>query len=276
MVTAGRTRAQDNATSAFLDSVAIPPRVQDSAVVETSSTDTVNAVTDSSYVTTDEEEEDDDISLVDSAIVSSLKNISPDSIALIKKDKGFYYQPWLDSLLRAEDARGQVTKKRRAAPDLSFLDQLFNIFQVLLWIAIAAILIFLVYRLFLGKNALLAGSRKNVEELMPVKEEEEMAAGSYERLIKKAEAENNFRLAVRYHYLGTLAYLAEKGVIRLGADKTNYQYAAEIRKTRPGMAHSFADITRKYEYVWYGEYPVTSPMYDSVRESFNEFKKQTT
>ena len=79
---------------------------------------------------------------------------------------------------------------------------------------------------------------------------------------------------MRYLHLQALYLLSEKGHIRLGTEKTNYQYAAELRKARPVIARPFADLTYKYEYIWYGEYMVTDAMYTSVRGSFSEFNNE--
>ena len=262
--------AQDDATSRFIDSLRTPPRagyadtavaaVVDSAVSETSGTDT------SGY---DEAAEWP----VDTAITSVLKNFRTDSLALIKKDKGFYYQSWLDSLLRAEDAKLKLRKAPVAPPDLSFLDTLFTIFKIVLWVLAVAVVVFVVYKLFLGKSALFLKSRKNIEAEIQM-EEEVLSADKYEGLIKKAAADKNFRLAVRYLYLQSLYQLAEKGYVRLGSEKTNYQYAAELRAAKPDFTKPFADLTYKYEYIWYGEYSVTDAMYDSLRNSFAEFNNK--
>jgi hypothetical protein len=40
------------------------------------------------------------------------------------------------------------------------------------------------------------------------------------------------------------------------------------------LSYGFADITRIYEYAWYGEFPVSEQEYNLVREHFNQFEKQ--
>ncbi|MEO5683802.1 MAG: DUF4129 domain-containing protein [Chitinophagaceae bacterium] len=268
LISAGHAAAaQDDATSKFLDSLKMPaPFLHD----------TMSApVTDSAVTDQEASYEDDKADIpVDTAIISSVKRISTDSLARIKKDRGFYYQDWLDSLLRADDARVKLRKDPVKPLDLSFLDTFFAIFKVILWVLAAAVLFFVVYKLFLGKSALFLQSRKNIETVIDI-EEEEAAAGRYERLIKKAEAEKNYRLAVRYLYLQALNNLSQNGYIRMGSEKTNYQYAGELRKSKPSAGRAFADLTNKYEYVWYGEYIITAPMYDALRAGFTEFNNET-
>jgi Domain of unknown function (DUF4129) len=257
--------AQDDATTKFIDSLKKPP-ANTIITREDPTVDTAAAVADENSDTTEEE------MLVDTAIISRPREISADSIALIKKDKGFYYQAWLDSLLRAEQANMKITK---APPklDLPDLGVFFTIFKIVLWLLAIAILSFVIYKLFLGKSALFLTNKKNIDAVIDI--EEESTAGQYDNLIKKAAAEKNYRLAVRYLYLQALYNLSEKGYVVRATEKTNYQYINELRKRSAAFASLFSALTFKYEYIWYGEYPVSDSMYDSLQHSFREFNKET-
>ena len=259
--------AQDSVTAKFLDSLKMPPPAATDTVAATT-----QAVVDSAAVDTEAGYDSTaDEMPVDTAIVGHLKKINADTLSLLKKDKGFYYQHWLDSLLRAEDAKVKIEKKPPNW-DLSFLDGFFKILTVVLWMLVAAVVIFVVYKLFLGKNRLFLNSKKNID--IAVEEEEIITVGKYEGLIKKAESENNYRMAVRYQHLRTLQLLSDKNHVRPGTEKTNYQYVTELRKARPALAPDFADLTYKYEYVWYGEYMINGTMYDALRNSFTAFNQQ--
>ena len=257
--------AQDDATTKFIDSLKrqAPAATYDSS---RSQVDSV-AVSDDSTETVSSEEV-----LPDTAIISNQRKISADTLNHIKKDKGFYYQRWLDSLLRAEEAN----IKKETAPrgfDLSALNTIFTIFKILLWLLAAAVLVFVVYKLFLGKNALFIRNRKNIEAVIAM--DEQPSATQYEQLIRNAELEKNFRLAVRYRYLQAISDLSAKELIRPGADKTNYQYISELRKHAAGAAQLFAALTVKYEYSWYGEYPVSGELYAVLQRDFENFYKET-
>ena len=259
--------AQDAATSRFIDSLRKPPSYTDTAVAaEADSVVSVETDTDSSYSEAAELP-------VDTAITSVLRNFRTDSIALLKKDRGFYYQSWLDSLLRAEDAKLSLKKEPEAPPDLSFLNTVFSIFKVVLWVLAIAVVVFVVYKLFLGKSALFFTRRKNIEAEIQAAEAPP-SADKYGELIRNAEAAGNYRMAVRYLYLQLLVLLAEKGYVVMGTEKTNYQYAAELRNARPGLDRPFAGLTYKYECIWYGEYMITHAMYQSLQQSFTAFKKE--
>ncbi|MEP7280318.1 MAG: DUF4129 domain-containing protein [Bacteroidota bacterium] len=257
-------RAQDSTTTRFIDSLGNRgPGPSDSALADTTGyTSTIDTV---DSVTADEPP-------VDTAIVSNLRPVSADTLALIKKDKGFYYQHWLDSLLKANDANMKVTHEstRLRLPNLEVF---FMVFKLVLWLLAAAVLFFVLYKLFLGKNRLFVTNRKNIAAVVEI--EAESVTGQYGNLINKAVAENNYRLAVRYLYLQTLVNLSEKGYIVRGTEKTNYQYISELRARSGVFAQPFARLTLQYEYSWYGEYPVSEAMFNTLQHSFNEFNKQT-
>jgi len=250
--------AQDDATTKFIDSLKTPaPLVKDSAVA----IDTVAAS--DNEVTSSEDE-----TLPDTAIVSIHRRIHNDTLARIKRDRGFYYQRWLDSLLRADEANMKKERTPRGI-DLSALNTFFVVFKIILWLLAAAIVIFIIYKLFLGRNALFIRNRKNIEVAIAI--HEEPSAAQYGQLITKAETAQDYRLAIRYRYLQLLSDLAEKEYIVPGTEKTNYQYISELRKRVPKAAALFAALTSKYEYSWYGEYAVNGKLYTTLRRDFVDF-----
>ncbi len=261
LVTGYTAVAQDDATTKFLDSLKTA-QTHDSAMGKV---DTV--------VAGDESTDDSTTAdiLPDTAIISNQRKINADTLHRIKKDKGFYYQRWLDSLLRSEEANMKKERKTRDV-DLSALNGIFTIFKILLWLLAAAVLVFIIYKLFLGKNALFLRNRKNIDAVMAV--DEQTSATEYQQLIKNAELEKNYRLAVRYRYLQAISDLSEKEFIRPGADKTNYQYISELKKHAVRAGTLFASLTVKYEYSWYGEYAVSEDLYAVLQRNFADFYKE--
>ncbi|MFT3936142.1 MAG: hypothetical protein QM726_21100 [Chitinophagaceae bacterium] len=260
--------AQDDATSRFIDSASKPAVQKIPEASEAQVTDTVVAAEETVDSTTTEEFS------IDTAIVSKLRSIRQDSFSLIKKDKGFYYQKWLDSLLRAEEANMKPKPKPKSL-DLSKLDLFFTIFQTILWVLAGAIVLFVIYKLFLSKGALFIKNRKNIDANIET-EEPVNSAGHYDNLLRKAEAAGDYRLAVRYQHLQTLYNLSEKGYIVFGTDKTNYQYVNELRKAMPSLVNVFAGLTRKYEYIWYGEYAIAVDNYNLLKNEFASFNNPIT
>ena len=82
--------------------------------------------------------------------------------------------------------------------------------------------------------------------------------------LAEAEAAGNYRLAVRLGYLQLLKHLTDGGLIAWQPDKTNQAYVRELA-AHAVLQADFREITRQFEYVWYGELPLTVGLYERVR-----------
>ncbi|WP_201983010.1 DUF4129 domain-containing protein [Hymenobacter rubidus] len=91
--------------------------------------------------------------------------------------------------------------------------------------------------------------------------------------LAEAEAAGNWRLAVRLGYLELLKALSDRGLIQWQPDKTNHAYLAELPAAGPLRA-GFREITRQFEFVWYGELALSGPLYARVREGHRAFLSQ--
>ncbi len=100
-------------------------------------------------------------------------------------------------------------------------------------------------------------------------EEENIHEISFADEITSAEASGNFRKAVRLHYLQILKTLADHSLIAWEAQKTNHEYARELRNT--AYADDFSKLTYWFDYIWYGEFPINKELYDEIREKFERF-----
>jgi len=83
--------------------------------------------------------------------------------------------------------------------------------------------------------------------------------------LRAAEEAGNLRLAVRLGYLALLKQLTDRNLIAWQPDKTNHAYLRELASQRPALRPPFAEATRQFEYVWYGELPLTPALYAEVR-----------
>ncbi|QJX45740.1 DUF4129 domain-containing protein [Hymenobacter taeanensis] len=101
---------------------------------------------------------------------------------------------------------------------------------------------------------------------------EDIHAVDFTAALAEAEAAANYRLAVRLGYLQVLRHLAEHHLIDWQPEKTNHHYLQELAGTR--WAPDFATLTRQFEYVWYGELPITPEAYPALRESRQQFLHQ--
>lgn len=224
---------------------------------------TDSIVTQPSDDSSDDDEQTDEVFSNDS-LVSHLRMVSYDTIASIERDKGFYYRRYMDSLLRATKFK-KTERKVSTRSNFDFFDSIFGVF---FWVLAIGLFIFLVYKLFLSNSSILVRNRKNLTSEIEMTEEE---TGDPDQLLKNAISAGNYRLAVRFLYLNTLQKLADRKIFELNNNKTNFEYANEVRN-QP-FANQFASLTLKYEYIWYGEYPVDESLFRQLQEDFNYFNK---
>lgn len=143
-----------------------------------------------------------------------------------------------------------------------------------IWIYIAIIVFLLLLAWYLKENNLLF-FRKKPAAIQSVPQEtllKDIFSIEYEAAIKEALDSNNYRLAIRLHYLQLLKALSEKGIIHYQADKTNFDYLLQVRPT-PHYP-DFSGLTRHYEYSWYGLFPISRAQYDQVDQLFTNFHKK--
>jgi len=195
--------------------------------------------------------------------------ISPDSVSKWKEERDFAYAKNLDSLLKVlqKEGTGETVQKTKPIriPGGGLL-------QVILWIGAGAFVLFIIYRLFLA-DGVFRRETKSAKKMESFTEEEEITADSdFEGLIRQALAQQNLRLAIRYHYLHVLHRLAEAGQLVLAPDKTNYQYVGELKNAN--WKSEFASLTLNYEYAWYGEFDITPDIYNRVETGFRAFNQK--
>jgi hypothetical protein len=73
-------------------------------------------------------------------------------------------------------------------------------------------------------------------------------------------------------YLQSLKILTDNGKINWQVNKTNLMYWQELGGTP--YQQQFFDLTRQFEYNWYGNWPPTEPEFARLRQTFGDFNKQ--
>ena len=203
----------------------------------------------------------------DTSLYKNDLNLSYDSIKNWRNLKDYAYTKYLDSLLK------NIKQKEPPAPRRSIFSNLFNsnIVTVLLWTAAIAFILFILYRLFLAEGVFKRNS-KSAKAEAEVAEEIITSESDFDAMIRQAMQNGNYRQAVRYQYLQTLHLLAEKNMLQLAPDKTNFQYVSEI--TNRSHQQPFASLTLNYEYVWYGEFEIDKNIYDKIESNFRGFNQK--
>ena len=97
----------------------------------------------------------------------------------------------------------------------------------------------------------------------PLLDVEDIAEVNVEQLLADALEREDFREAVRFRYVLALQRLDARGAIRWRRHKTNREYVREARAWE-GVAQPFAEATRLFDFVWYGERPVDHARYATL------------
>ena len=104
-------------------------------------------------------------------------------------------------------------------------------------------------------------------------EEEIVQSKDIKKLIKDAVSREEYRLAIRYYYLLILQQLSEKGIIEYQFPKTNEEYSAEIQ--HEPVKEQFRQITRIYDFIWYGSFDVTTENFRRAERDFVKMQELT-
>ncbi|SHI30236.1 hypothetical protein [Algibacter luteus] len=141
------------------------------------------------------------------------------------------------------------------------------------YIAIAGAVIFLVYILINegGSNLFSSNRNKTVNNFEEITVENIKNADII-TLIKNAENDDDYRLAIRYYYLLVLKTLSLKNYIKFEDDKTNNEYLIEV-SDKP-FSKDFQYTSYLYNYIWYGEFPINLNNYITAKTNMETLLKQ--
>jgi hypothetical protein len=104
-------------------------------------------------------------------------------------------------------------------------------------------------------------------EIQIIEQKEDINQLDFDELIANAIENKHYKLAVRYMFLKSLRLLSNKDIIDLKKDKTNNQYLSEINNIQ--VANAFRDATLRFEWIWYGDFPIDENIMDSSKIAFN-------
>lgn len=206
----------------------------------------------------------------------NLQHISNEDLKPYKEDPKFNYEivkaditwwenfkTWIGNLLSrffewlfgAEKATGYLSFFLRILPYI-----------------LIGILLFLLIKFFLNVNSRALLYSKENEALVSLSEDEHIIKNEdIDQLIQKALRNKDYRLAIRYYYLFILKQLSENDLIEWEMQKTNDDYVNELRKEE--LKKPFGHITRLYDYIWYGDFPIDEVKYRRVENKFSSLRK---
>ncbi len=134
---------------------------------------------------------------------------------------------------------------------------------IVLLVCIAGILIY-----FFAKNATWMSDTK-IDDLhsMLAEVEENLPEADVQTPLQRAIKEENFNVATRLYYLLLIQKLAEKNYIKWSKEKTNREYAAELRGIH--FIEHFRQVTHIYEKAWFGKESVTQQSFEDFQPLFD-------
>jgi hypothetical protein len=249
------------------------------ASAQTDSTGTDDAVSDTTYVATDSSStygDSDGNSTGKSALNKfSLKQpqgtvaerkLPASAIKQLKEDDDFWYRD------------KKVGKEKPEKEKQGFWSRLFSskLFRVIFWILIIAALLGIIVVYIANSGGWLFARRgKRITArggTTVAAETDNIFAMDFDARINQALSEFNYRLATRLLFLRVLRKMSEKNIIQYSIDKTNMDYMFELGNT--AYFKDFAQASRTYEYVWYGNFDVQQNQFSAIRQRLDDFNQK--
>ena len=139
--------------------------------------------------------------------------------------------------------------------------------------ALLVVLVYLIIKFFLKINAHTSlHSTKNHGFVHLSNDEVLLQNKDLPHLLASAIEKEKYRLATRYQYILLLKQLSLNEVIVWQQQKTNKEYIKEV--CRKNIHIEFEEITRFYEYVWYGNFQIDKHQYEKGMESISKIQEK--
>ena len=201
-----------------------------------------------------------------------------------KQSREFSYMHYLDSLLRKQkdlrtdtvsfdEKSGQIIRSHRRQSRSSSLNIVLNSWPLKLffWTLAIVFIAFVSYKVFF-KNGIFVSRRQINSEPDEDSMQELNEVSAYDALIAEAENKSEFNLATRYLFLRTLKKLSDRDFINFTAEKTNKEYLKEMAPHN--YYDEFSELTRDYEYIWYGKFLIDKEKYKKLKGEFRFFNQK--
>ena len=201
-----------------------------------------------------------------------------------KQSRQFSYMHYMDSLLRKQkdlrtdtvsidEKSGRINRIPQHIRHPSALNNILNSLplKIFFWALALIFIAFITYKVFF-KNGIFVGRKKIIVEGDEESLQELNEVSAYDTLIAEAENSEQFNLATRYLFLKTLKNLSDRSFINFTAEKTNKDYLKEMEQHN--YFSEFRELTRNYEYTWYGKFVIDKEEYQKLKEAFDSFNKK--
>ncbi len=140
--------------------------------------------------------------------------------------------------------------------------------KVIVVVILIALLAFTLYKLFAGSSDKKVKDVKNLGYSLEYLEDN-IEESDFDRFLRMALENNDYRSGVRILFLRSLQGLHLKELIRWKKDKTNNDFLNEMR---PHSSYKqFRNLTLAFEIVWYGDTAITEEQFTFIQREFNSF-----
>ena len=195
-------------------------------------------------------------------MVSSIEQRAFDDSAYAKATDGIEYP--------GETEKKKKKKEKKTSSSFSFdWNNVGPVAKFALYAIVIAGLIFILVRVFYSSLFISNTKIENKPAYAAKNLEEKVMETDLEKLLKAALAEKAYRMAVRIYYLMVIKELAHKKMIKWKKDKTNHDYLSEMKNQNKYMR--FRQLTRVFDYVWYGEIELTEDEFGEIKPEFTLF-----
>jgi tetrahydromethanopterin S-methyltransferase subunit G len=205
------------------------------------------------------------------------------SVSETKQVRNITYEEWHD-LTNDDDFRykDKVENQKIKQPTNNAFTKFFDAIgkwmgsplgKFIVWGLLILVILYAVYKVVLGERSSIFGKRSKVQDDGDIHAVvEDINETDWEKLLHKSAKEGDLRLSVRYSYMLLLRLLQDSGLILYREDKTNYQYASELADTQ--YKQPFRQLSRQYEYTWYGNFPISETSYEEYVSTIMDLKKK--
>jgi hypothetical protein len=175
-----------------------------------------------------------------------------------------WFWHWLRSLFQFKPVKGH--------PSMTVMNVILTILKYVVLTGCVGAIIYFIFKMA-GVDLSFLFRRKSKAVPIPYTESlENIHDINFDNAIEEAINKHNYRLAVRLLYLKCLKQLSDASLIKWQPEKTNNSYLNELADADQKVI--FNSLTRRFEYVWYGEFPIDGQTFNRINLQFQEFKSK--
>ncbi|WP_298894259.1 DUF4129 domain-containing protein [uncultured Psychroserpens sp.] len=138
------------------------------------------------------------------------------------------------------------------------------------YVVIFLLVVLFIVKAIINREGYWVFGKSSDKSIIPVTDiENNIFETNFITLIKNAENNGNYRLAIRYYYLWLLKTLSEAELIDYDVEKTNSDYYTEIKSENTRKEFSYTSYL--YNYIWYGEFDIDNLQFEKAKTAFTQF-----